>query len=191
MSVALLCWGCHYTTDVSEGLDQEPYFDMPSLVQQQLLRLDSLHPSVEIIARIGDREETEQVKKDSSEWAETLQLFSDANINRPVLQGSYLVLDSTDQQHGWKVRMYRAKQPQEVEIPYLTVYYQDSLLDVRRIETKFHEENLLYNTSRQLEMQFKPSASGPQLVGYRSEGRQKMVLQDSVHYLLEATLQYL
>nr|WKN38312.1 hypothetical protein K4G66_06300 [Tunicatimonas sp. TK19036] len=182
---------CDYTTEVSEDLTQEPYFDLPSLVQQQLDRLDSLQPSVEVVAKINNQEEKEKVKKDSTGWAETLKLFSDADINRPVLQGSYIVSDSTDQQHHWSVRTYRAKQPQEVEVPYLTVYYQDSLTNVRRIETKFHEENLLYSTSRQLEMQFEPTNSGPRLVGYRSEGRQKMILRDSVHYQLQATLQYL
>ena len=191
ISVSLFSWGCQYTDEVSKDLNRKDYFDLPSLVEQQLVRLDSLRPTMEVVAQIGDREEVKKVKKDSAGWAETLKLFSDANINRPVLQDSYIVSDSTDQQHNWKVRTYRAKQPQNVEVPYLNVYYQDSLANIRRIETKFHEENLLYSTSRQLEMQFEATNSGPQLTGYSSEGRQKMIFRDSVHYQLKATLQYL
>lgn len=189
--ILLLLSACEYSAEVSERLEQEAYFDMPTLVQQQLSRLDSLRPSVEIVAQIGDRKEVEKIQKDSSTWAETLKLFSDANINRPVLQGSYTVSDSTDRQHDWNIRVYQAKQPKEVEIPYLAVYYQDSLSDVRRIETEFREENILYSTVRRMSMQFEPTASGPRLVGYSSEGRQKMVLRDSVYYHLQARLKYL
>lgn len=191
VAVGLLGGACEYAADVSDDLTDQPYFDMPSLVKQQLVRLDSLNPSVELVAQVGDREEVETIKKDSAEWEETLKLFSDANINRPVLQGSYSVVDSIDQQHQWKIRVYQAKEPQEVEVPYLIVYYQDSLADVRRIETKFWEENLLYSTTRYLAMQFESSSSGPQLVSYRSQGHQKMILRDSVYYDLEAILSYL
>lgn len=190
ISFCLLTWACDYTEEVSENLDEDPYFDVPTLVQRQLIYLDSLSPSVKIEAIIDDQEEVEVIQKDSAAWAETLELFSDANINRPVLQGSYTVKDSVDQQRGWKVRIYRAKQPQKAEIPYLAVYYQDSLDDVRQIEAAFHEENVLYSTKRQMAMQLESTPSGPLLISYQSTGSQKMIFRDSVTYQVMAALRY-
>lgn len=181
---------CDYTAEVSNELDEEPYFDLPSLVQRQLAQIDSLQPSVKIVAEIGDQQESQTLEKDSADWVETLKLFSDVNINRPVLQGSYSVKDSSDQQHGWQAKVYRAKQPSKVEVPYLIVYYEDTLENVRRIETEFREKNALYRTWRQLTMQLESAEAGSRLVSYQSSGSQKMIFRDQVDYFLEAHLLY-
>ncbi|GEM_PF-1469597 len=181
---------CDYTNQVSEELNQEPYFDLTGLVERQLAHLDSLRPSVEITATINDQQEVEAMQKDSTDWVETLKLFSEASINRPVLQGRYQVKDSTDQANGWNIRIYRAQQPADVEIPYLAVYYQDTLQNVRKIETVFLEKNVLYRTERRMEMQLSPTELGPLLTKYQSSGTQKMIFRDSVHYRVEATLEY-
>lgn len=190
LGLAAVLTACDYTTEVSSELGEEPYFDLPSLVQQQLTQIDSLQPSVEVVAEIGDQQESQTLQKDSADWAETLKLFSDVNINRPVLQGSYLVKDSSDQQHGWQVKVYRAKKPTKVEVPYLIIYYEDTLENVRRVETEFREKNLLYRTRRQLAMQLEPVEVGSRLVSYQSSGSQKMIFRDQVDYFLEARLQY-
>ncbi|MEM9833302.1 MAG: hypothetical protein AAF944_21905 [Bacteroidota bacterium] len=181
---------CDYTAKVSSDLDQEPYFDLPSLVKQQLAHLDSLQPSVEVTAIIDGQQEVETVQKNSTDWAETLKLFSDANINRPVLQDQYQVKDSTDQATGWQVRIYHARQPDDVEIPYMAVYYQKSLNDVRKIETVFHEKNILYRTERRMEMLLENTRVGSLLTEYQSSGSQKMLFRDSVNYSVIARLRY-
>ncbi|MGB3586579.1 MAG: hypothetical protein WBA23_08575 [Tunicatimonas sp.] len=180
---------CDYTNQVSEELNQEPYYDLTGLVERQLAHLNSLRPSVEIMATINGQQEVETMQKDSADWVETLKLFSEASINRPVLQGSYQVKDSTDQ-NGLNIRIYRAQQPADVEIPYLAVYYQDTLQNVRKIETVFLEKNALYRTERRMEMQLSSSEQGPLLTKYQSSGTQKMIFRDSVHYRVEATLKY-
>ena len=181
---------CNYTSKISTDLEQEPYFDMPSLVKRQLAHLDSLQPSVEVTAIIDGRQEVETMQKDSADWAETLKLFSDANINRPVLQGRYQVKDSTDQSTEWNIRIYQARQPSDVEIPYLAVYYENSLDHVRKIETVFHEKNVLYYTERRMEMQLKNTEVGALLTEYQSTGTQKMFFRDSVNYSLSAKVRY-
>ncbi|WKN45217.1 hypothetical protein [Tunicatimonas pelagia] len=186
----LLLSSCNYSEQISQELNQEPYFDLTGLVAQQLVHLDSLYPSVEITATINDRKEVETMRKDSANWAETLKLFSEANINLPVLQGSYQVTDSTDQEHGWNIRTYQALKTANVEIPYLAVYYQKTLQDVRKVEAIFREKNMLYRTERHMEMQLTPAEVGPLLTEYQSSGTQKMLFRDSVHYQLRATLKY-
>ena len=187
---ALLCLvaACTPQSPVSE-LGKKPYFDVPSLVQQQLQWLDSLNPPVMLRASIGGQTQTETMRKDSTAWAEAFDLFRQADINQPVLQGEYEESDSATQD-SLRVRTYRAKRAQQAEIPYLRVYYRDSLANVYRIETMFQEDNVLYSTSRKMWMTFASRQGKPRVIAFETQGKQKMMLRDSVTYSARGELQY-
>ena len=186
---ALLCLvACTPQSPVSE-LGKKPYFDVPSLVQLQLQWLDSLNPPVTLRASIGGQTQTQTMRKDSAAWAEAFDLFRQADINQPVLQGEYEETDSATQD-SLRVRTYRAKRAQQAEIPYLRVYYRDSLANVHRIETMFQEDNVLYSTSRKMWMTFASRQGKPRVIAFETEGKQKMMLRDSVTYSARGELQY-
>ena len=188
-SSLLLAVGCVQNSQMVDELREKPYFDVPTLVQQQLYWLDSLNPQVVLRAQIGAQAETETMRKDSTAWAEALQLFQKSDINRPALQGEYEETDSTAQ-GPLRVRTYRSKQADQAEIPYLKVYYQDSLANVYRIETTFQEDNLLYSTYRKMWMSFSPYRGQPRITAFETLGKQKMLLRDSVIYTARGELQY-
>ena len=173
--------------EVVNDLQRKPYFDLPALVQQQLYWLDSLNPLVKIQARIGAETATETLQKDSAAWAETLQLFQQVDINRPVFQGSYEESDSVAD--DGRIKTYRHRQ-KNAEVPYLRVYYRDSLSNVYRIETAFQEDNVLYSTYRSMKMTFTPHRKKPRLIAFETIGRQKMMLRDSVTYVTRGELRY-
>ena len=179
---------CTPQSPVSE-LGKKPYFDVPSLVRQQLQWLDSLNPPVILRASISGETQTQTMRKDSTAWAETFDLFRQADINQPVLQGEYDEIDSVTQD-SLRVRTYRAKQTSTAEIPYLRVFYRDSLANVYRIETMFQEDNLLYSTSRKMWMTFAPRRGRPRITAFETQGKQKMMLRDSVIYSARGELQY-
>lgn len=172
-----------------EELGKKPYFDVPSLVQQQMQWLDSLDPPVTLRASISGETQTQTVRKDSAAWSEAFDLFRQADINQPVLQGEYEETDSASQD-SLRVRTYRAKQARTAEIPYLRVFYRDSLANVYRIETMFQEDNVLYSTSRKMWMAFAPRQGKPRITAFATEGKQKMILRDSVTYSAYGELQY-
>jgi hypothetical protein len=186
--VPLSLVACSPPSAVDE-LDEQPYFDVPTLVQQQLQWLDSLNPPVTLRASIGGQAETQTIRKDSTAWAEAFDLFRQADINRPVLQGEYEETDRATQD-SLRVRTYRAKQGAEAEIPYLRVFYRDSLTNVYRIETMFQEDNVLYSTSRKMWMTFAPQQGKPRVTAFETRGKQKMMLRDSVTYFARGELQY-
>lgn len=175
---------------VVNQLQDEPYFDLKGLMNQQIAILDSLNPSVEIKAEIRDRAETITTHKDSSAWRAALKLFSDADINQPVLQGSYIVKDSFDNQKGLKLKFYEAKKSANTNIPYLGVYYQDSIANVKRIETIFQENNMLYSTQRKMSVTFDNFDGELRIMQYKATGKQKMLFKDSVFYDMQAKIEY-
>lgn len=152
--------------------------------------LDSLNPSVKIKAHIKGKEEFITTHKDSSAWQASLNLFSDADINQPVLQGNYVIKDSFDNEKGLKLKLYEAKESADSSIPYLKVYYQDSIANVRRIETVFQEVNALYSTQRKMSAVFDNADGNPRIIEFETEGRQKMLFKDSILFDLQAKIEY-
>ena len=182
--------GCAQDSQVVNELQQKPYFDLPALVRQQLHWLDSLNPPVVLQAQIGEQTESETMHKDSADWVETLQLFQQTDINRPVLQGEYEESDSVLSDQNLQVKTYRYRKATDTEIPYLKIYYRDSLPNVYRIETAFLEENILYSTRRNMWMTFAPHNGQPRLTAFETVGKQKMMLRDSVTYVARGEVQY-
>lgn len=189
MGLALLAIAACTPQSPVDDLGKKPYFDVPSLVQQQLQWLDSLNPPVTLRASISGKTQTQTVRKDSAAWSEAFDLFRQANINQPVLQGEYEETDSASQD-SLRVRTYRAKQARTAEIPYLRVFYRDSLANVYRIETMFQEDNVLYSTSRRMWMTFAPRQGKPRITAFETEGKQKMMLRDSVTYFARGEVRY-
>ncbi len=175
--------------EVVSELQKEPYFDLKGLMNQQIAMLDRVNPAVEISAQIAGEDETQTIRKDSAGWQASLKLLTEVDINQPVLQGSYIVKDSVDREHDLKVKWYVAKKA-DADIPYMKVFYQDSLPAVRRIEAAFRESNLLYTTQRKMSATFDAFEGSPRLKQYQAEGTQKVIFKDSVYYQLQATIQY-
>ncbi len=181
-------YGCQQKDVVSE-LQQEPYFDLKGLINRQIAMLDRVDPPVEISAQIAGEDETQTTRKDSAGWQASLKLLTEVDINKPVLQGSYLVKDSMDRERDLQVKWYVAKRA-DAEIPYLKVFYQDSLPAVRRIEAAFRESNLLYTTQRKMSATFDAFEGSPRLTQYQAEGTQKVIFKDSIFYQWQATIRY-
>ena len=173
-----------------QGLDDTPYYDLEGLINAQVYLLDSLNPQVEMLAMISGKQETKVLRKDSAEWAEALGLYAEADLNRPVLRDQYSIKDSYANDFGWQLRTYQAIQPGDVDIPYLKVFYEDDIDNVRRVEALFREENPLYSTLRSMSIGFERRAGRVMITSYTTTGRQKMVLRDSILYQTNARIIY-
>ena len=181
---------CTDDSQLSSTPSNMPYFDLKGLLEQQVDMLDSLDPEVQIEALIGNEHDEEVMQKDSADWAETLALYVEADLNKPVLRDQYLIRDSLLTGTGKRLKIYQAKQPQEVDIPYMKIYYEEDLSQVRRVETLFRENNPLYSTQRQMELRFANEGGTLRLLSFGVTGKQKMILRDSILYQTVANLRY-
>jgi len=181
---------CSDESQLGSTSSNMPYFDLKGLLEQQVDMLDSLNPEVQIAALIGNERDEKVMQKDSTDWAETLKLYAEADLNKPVLRDQYLVSDSMLTETGNRLKIYQAKQPKEVDIPYMKVYYEDDLSQVRKVETLFRETNPLYSTQRQMELRFANQDGMLRLLSFSATGKQKMILRDSILYQTDATIRY-
>lgn len=189
--LAMLMTACQGVEQNMENkLEETPYFDLKGMLDQQIALLNQLKPEVEVSASIGQETEKQTVQKDSSDWAEALKLFADTDINKPVLQGQYIVKDSTLTAEGLKATIYQAKDRDDAEIPYLKVFYKENSEHPSHIESMFREDNPLYSTYRNMRLRFEEVDGNLRLSEYESYGRQKMIFKDSVVYSTKGLLKY-
>lgn len=182
----LLCFACNPEEKVN--LQKNEYFDLKGLIAEQINLLDSLNPTIQKEAIINGEAEVKTLQFDSAAWARELDLFIQADINKPNLRGSFEVNEENIPEQDTNVKIYAAKDQKAIGIEYLKVTRQEG--NLTRIETLYTETNALYNTFRKLELFFDTAGNGSRLSAYRVEGRQKMVLKDTVFYTISAEIQY-
>lgn len=181
--IIVLFVGCREV--VNENIrNTQQYFDLKGLLDEQIVLLDSLHPTLNKTTRIDGDEESLSLQLDSSGWAREMEIFFDVDINEPILRDAYL---RKDENLGDSLRLesYEAKAGKNAEIEYLKIFYNRDSDVPQRITAVFTEKNALYDSKRLLKLEFDQRRDLNILSGYSIEGVQKMLLKDSIYYEIE------
>ena len=137
------------------------YFDLKGLIDKQIKSLNSKKPVVQKIVIIADSSENQSIK--TIDWSKELELFMQADLNKPAFIQSYQV-DSSSM--GVK---YTLKESEKLPVKYLTISRAGE--DGISIEAKINTNNYLYETERHLKLSLKNS----ELTDYQIDGFQKIV----------------
>ncbi len=140
------------------------YFDLKGTIEKQIKMLNSQKPTVQKMVIIADSSENQSVT--TIDWAKELELFIQADLNKPAFTQSYQV-DSSSM--GVK---YTLKETEKLPIKYLNINRVGE--DGISIEAMINNNNYLYETERHLKLSIKNN----QLTNYQIEGFQKIVFGD-------------
>jgi hypothetical protein len=140
------------------------YFDLKGLIEKQIKTLNTQKPVVQKLVIISDSSENQSVK--TIDWAKELELFMQADLNKPAFIQSYQV-DSSSM--GVK---YTLKETEKLPIKYLNISRKGE--NGISIEALINYDNYLYATERHLKLSIKNS----QLIDYQIEGFQKIIFGD-------------
>lgn len=164
-----------------ESAGTKAFYDIDSLITLQLKSLDgyTLNKSVEIDRK---KEETTFVP-DSLQWVNELDIFRQLDqLNKASFRDAYVVTDTRDTNSNLMVREVKATRP--VPVSLVRFYYLRTPEDLRRIEAEWTEENPLYVNKRNMTMELERFNDVHLVHRYRIEGFQKMVMSDSVHFVI-------
>ncbi|MDU0370605.1 hypothetical protein ACFPAF_09400 [Hymenobacter endophyticus] len=150
------------------------YFNLLGFLEQQSTLLGQRRPAVEkqVLLRDGQQEVT---RVQPTEWAKELQIFQQADINKPALRGLYVV-DSAALSSGLVQHTYRRLPGTDHPVEQLTVVSRDSV--VQDITASIDQDNPLVYSAKTVELH----CQNGQLTSYRVNGVQKLILFDSVRY---------
>ena len=151
------------------------YFDVKGLLTQQIAGLAARRAAVtKRVSLRGNAPET--VRVPVLKWADELQIFFQADINKVALRGAYAI-DSA-RLPGGELRRTYTRRPGQPNAPVarLTVVQQGT--EAREIEADVEQENALFSARKQLRL----TLENGQLRRYAVAGTQKLVLFDTLRY---------
>ena len=179
-----------FLTGCITGKKEADFYPIDSLVIQQLTQLRDLKATLHKTASLkGKLDSVSYIPGDSATWGKELDIFIQLkDINKPVNHGSYLVDDNLlDPSSNLTVKAFTATEP-ELSVKYMKIFYQHSIDKPRRIEALFDEKNELYESSRLLSMEFHQINNKTVLTSYSIDGGQKMIMGDSVTFLIKGKI---
>jgi hypothetical protein len=156
-----------------------PYFDVRGLLDAQVQALTARHPGVEKrVSLRGGPPETAQVP--TVKWADELQIFYQADINKAALHGAYTV-DSASLPGGATRCTYRL-QPGHDNAPVLRLEVTSAASQPQLITATLKQDNALSFGQKNLQL----TMQNGRISQYSVRGVQKLVLFDTLRYATTA-----
>ncbi|WP_199243492.1 hypothetical protein [Hymenobacter sedentarius] len=172
---ALLLGSCGDASPAAPAARRPLYFDVKGLLTQQVAQLAQCRAAV--TKRVSLRgNATETVRVPAVKWADELQIFFQADINKAALRGAYAV-DSVALPGGLLRRTYtRLPGQPNAPVARLTVVQQGPV--AQEVSATIVQNNPLFSAQKQLRFQLQNG----QLRRYEVVGTQKLVLFDTLRY---------
>lgn len=155
------------------------YFDVAGYVKGQIQTLSARKPTVAKNAFINKQTNTQTTEE--IDWAKELELFVQADINKPAFRNSYTVLrpDSLTYQYTLKPT------EEKLTVRVLTVKLDPASSQPSRIEAVLKSENRLYESERRLLLESGPDGT---VRHYRVEGFQQLAYFDRNEFRVEGKI---
>ena len=169
--------GAACSSDPAERPARRPagYFDAPALLDAQIKQLRQQQPALEKQAQLRDGQQ-ETARLAQPKWEDELQLFYQADINKPALRGAYQV--QTTDSAGFTQRTFRRLPDVDHPVTLLTVVQAGTT--VRELRATVDQNNPLFFSGKRLRLRFGPDGT---LSNYEVLGRQKLVGFDTTRYV--------
>ncbi|HYG02591.1 MAG TPA: hypothetical protein VD927_09100 [Chryseosolibacter sp.] len=164
-------------------------YNIDSLLNAQVNFLTQSKAKLEKNAIIGDETERQvYTPADSTAWSHELEIFRKLNeINKPVSRGSYLVDDGLfDPASNLTVKAFSAVE--DLPVKYVRISYSASVDKPRKIEALYDDRNQMYASGRLMTLEFHQIKDKSVLTSYSVEGGQKIILGDSVRYVIHGKI---
>lgn len=187
MKYAFLLLAALFSTACSDNTAQRTekpvYFDVAGYVKSQIDVLSKQKPSVTKRLQMGDKVEQQTTR--TINWSRELELFMQADINKPALRSSYTIArpDSLTYQYTLKPT------EKNLTVRSLAVKLDSATRQPRRIEAVLVTENPLYTSERKifLENGLRPGGTWG-VTHYRLQGFQHLSISDKHTFDVEGTV---
>jgi hypothetical protein len=161
-------------------------FNIDSVIQNQIHEFIDRNATVRKKVVLNGVEKITTIQpKGGEDWNKELAIFLELDIiNRPINRNSYKVEDLADLESNLRIKSFTATE--DLPVKYLRIYYHKNISDIRKIEAAYNSNNSLYSSGRLLMLEFEDISGNPVLTSYSVDGGQKMFLDDSVQYTIDA-----
>ena len=159
------------------------YYDVLGFVKSQIDDLSARKPVVNKVVGINDKQNQESTR--SINWTRELELFAQADINKPALRNSYQITRPDSITY-----LYTLKNEEErLTVRSLRVQLDSVSGQPSRIEAVLQTNNPLYSSERNLLLESEPAGTTWHIRHYKLSGFQKLPYYDKNEFLVEGKVQ--
>lgn len=177
----LLTLGLLACTEPQPTTSATSYFGLKSFIEQQIAQLSVQKPLVDKTVEV--KEQQEHLKTKDIDWAKELDLFVQADLNKPAFMNSYESLTK-----GQEV-IYTLKDGENLPVKSLKIV-KDAVSQLPVVvEATLRTENYLFTSEKQilLNTQVLPNAKC-QLTRYQVKGYQQLILGSKQPFRIEGRI---
>lgn len=153
------------------------YFDLKGFLNGQIAALNAQKPLVSKTALVGEQPETHQTVP--VDWARELELFEQADLNKPAYANSYFTEEISK-----TTTTYRLKSGEDLPVQYLEVIKDENTGQPLKVKATLRTKNYLYESERTLSL----TAQNGRLAAYEIDGFQQMFYGDPEPFHLEGRI---
>lgn len=180
-SIFISLFSCAQIDKIQEA-EKVYYFDLTSVVDSAIEDLSRRSPKVK--KEISYDGESNSLDLSEINWKDELEVFEDADINKPILKNSYETTVK-EMARGYSMTRYEASGPREL-VRWLEVE-KDQNGEIQKVAFKIVTDNSLYASEKEGTLVF---TKGRKLKSYSIEGVQSIVFLGDKHYSVAGNLVY-
>lgn len=179
---ALVWLFCACDNTVRQAKQPNTYYDVATFVKGQIDILQTLKPTVSKALNIKGKTQTQTTS--AVDWNHELELFAQADINKPAFRSSYQVSRPDSLTFEYKLK------PGEKETVYSLRVRLDSVTrQPRQIEAVLMTTNPLYTSERRLLLESGPAKGNQwQVRHYNMNGFQQLTFFEKSDFSVEGTI---
>ena len=153
-----------------EARDDAPkvYYDLKGFIENQIVYLNEKKPEVSKTALLGSKREVSKTRE--VDWKKELELFIQADINKPSYRQSYEMV-----QNGPLHYEYRLKPGNDLPVSYLKIDTDSVLKQPLRVEAMIRASNKVYHSEKKLVLNAVKRDNLLEVNSYEVDGYQKLI----------------
>ena len=159
------------------------YYDVAGYVKRQIADLSARKPLVSKTVLINEKTSQQDIR--DVNWTRELELFSQADINKPALRSSYQITRPDSLTYEYTLKQSEEK----LTVRSLRVQLDSVTRQPSRIEALLQTDNPLYSSERHILMESgSADRNGWQMRHYKLSGFQKLPYFDKNDFAVEGTV---
>ena len=170
-------------TNTTQRVEKPVYFDVAGYVKGQIDALSKQKPGVAKRTQMGKN--VEQHTTRTINWSRELELFTQADINKPAFRSSYTIARPDSLTYRYVLKPTE----KDLTVRSLTIRLDSVTHQPRRIDALLATENRLYTSERQIFLESGPQAGNKWgVTHYRVSGFQHLSISNRNTFDVEGTV---
>lgn len=166
---------------VTDPNEKKAYYDLKGFVENQIVYLNEKKPKVAKTVQLDGKKEL-RVGIETN-WKKELELFAQADINKPAYNKSYSVTRSDSSVYEYKIR-----EGENLPVRYLMIKVDSATQQPVLVKALLRSENRIYSSEKLIELTSSRRNNLLEVSGYSVKGYQKLLFMDRKSFDITAKI---